>query len=53
MFLNEFLNIPVNVEIGSWQESPDLNLVRRVEANKNPDCTDPCSHDSPLEFQHP
>ena len=36
----------------AWQESPHLHFARRVEANKNPDYTDPCSHDCPLEFQH-
>ena len=36
----------------AWQESPHLHFARRAEANKNPDSTDPCSHDCPLEFQH-
>jgi len=47
------LSVRAPFRVYSWQESLDLHFARRVEANKNPDCTDPCSHDCPLEFQHP
>jgi len=34
-----------------WQESPDLHFARVLKRTRIQ--TDPCSHDCPLEFQHP